>query len=248
MSEGIRLNRYLAQSGVASRRACDQIIAEGRVSVNGNPVIAPGTRVAEGDHVKVDGRRVRPNEATTILLHKPRGLVCTKSDELGRDTIYSLLPGSHRRLAHVGRLDRDSEGLLVLTSDGDFARQAQPPLAGVWRRNTWSPSTAPSTSDTIDRLVAGVYTDGRAARRQGRPPGLRPPRHGGPHPRREAPDPGDVLHPQLPRHQARPRAHRLASRRLPPTRQVAPAGRCGDLLPAHKSANPAQGLAAAKMT
>jgi 23S rRNA pseudouridine2605 synthase len=168
MSEGIRLNRYLAQSGVASRRACDQIIAEGRVSVNGNPVIAPGTRVAEDDHVKVDGRRVRPKAATTILLHKPRGLVCSKSDELGRDTIYSLLPGSHHRLNHVGRLDRDSEGLLVLTSDGDLARRLSHPSQEVEKEYLVTVGRS-LDQDTIDRLVAGVYTDdGRLAAKSAR--------------------------------------------------------------------------------
>lgn len=169
MSEEIRLNRFLARSGVASRRACDQIIAEGRVSVNGNPVTTPGTRVTADDHVKVDGRRVRPQVPTTILFHKPRGLVCSKSDELGRDTIYSLLPGSHRRLNHVGRLDRDSEGLLVLTSDGDLARKLTHPSQGVEKEYLVTVDRS-LDRDTIDRLVAGIYTpDGRlvakAARR-----------------------------------------------------------------------------------
>jgi len=163
MSEEIRLNRFLAQSGVASRRACDQIIAEGRVTVNGEPCITPGSRVTEEDSVKLDGRRVRPQAATTILFHKPRGLVCTKSDELGRETIYSLLPGSFHRLNHVGRLDRDSEGLLVLTSDGDLARKLTHPSQGIEKEYRVTVDRALDHA-TIDRLVAGIFTpEGRLA-------------------------------------------------------------------------------------
>ena len=157
MSEEIRINRYLAQAGVASRRACDQILAEGRVTVNGTPCVKPGTRVTGEDSIKVDGRRVRPQHSSTILFHKPRGLVCSKSDELGRDTIYSALPASLHKLNHVGRLDRDSEGLLVLSSDGDLARKLTHPSQGVEKEYQVTVDRQ-LDRDTIDRLVAGLYT------------------------------------------------------------------------------------------
>jgi len=158
MNEEIRLNRFLAQAGLASRRACDQIIAEGRVTINGDPVISPGTRVNTGDHVKVDGRRVRPlDTTTTILLNKPRGLVCSKSDELGRETIYALLPETLHSLHHVGRLDRDSEGLLILTNDGDLSQQLMHPSKAVEKEYLVTSNQAFENAH-LDQFLEGVYT------------------------------------------------------------------------------------------
>ena len=94
MNEGVRLNKYLASCAVGSRRKCDELIQDGRVEVNGSPCLNMGTRVSPADHVRVDGKRVRPKEAVVIAFHKPRGYVCTREDELGRETIYALLPES----------------------------------------------------------------------------------------------------------------------------------------------------------
>ncbi|MCX6868462.1 MAG: S4 domain-containing protein, partial [Verrucomicrobia bacterium] len=110
MKDGTRINKYLASCAVGSRRKCDQLIKAGRVEVNGSPCLQLGANIAVGDHVRVDGKRVTPREATIVAFHKPRGYVCTRQDELGRETIYALLPESLRSLHHVGRLDRDSEG------------------------------------------------------------------------------------------------------------------------------------------
>jgi 16S rRNA U516 pseudouridylate synthase RsuA-like enzyme len=121
MPEGIRLNKFLASCGVGSRRKCDGLIQTGRIEVNGQPCVNLGTRVTDADAVRLDGKRVKPKAATVIALHKPRGFVCTRKDELGRETIYSLLPERLRQLHHVGRLDLDSEGLLILTNDGDLS-------------------------------------------------------------------------------------------------------------------------------
>ena len=131
MKEGIRLNKYLASCAVGSRRNCDELIRTGRVEVNGAPCVNLGTRIAEGDHVRVDGKRMTPRDVLIVAFHKPRGYVCTREDELGRETIYTLLPENLRALHHVGRLDRDSEGLLILTNDGDLSQQLMHPSKSV---------------------------------------------------------------------------------------------------------------------
>ena len=117
-----RLQKYLARSGAASRRAAERLIAAGRVRVNGAVVELPGTLVTEGvDHVELDGRTIVPaGTPTTVVLHKPRGVVSTVADPQGRRTVVELVP-SGKRLYPVGRLDYDSEGLLLLTDDGDLA-------------------------------------------------------------------------------------------------------------------------------
>ena len=131
MTDGTRLNKYLASCAVGSRRKCDEIIQAGRVEVNGHPCVNLGTRVSPADHVRVDGKRVSPKEPLVVAFHKPRGYVCTREDELGRRTIYDLLPESLRALHHVGRLDLDSEGLLILTNDGDLSQKLMHPSKSV---------------------------------------------------------------------------------------------------------------------
>jgi len=157
VSEGLRLNRYLALAGVASRRAADEIIAAGRVTLNGEVCRKPGARVGENDHVKVDARHIQPKRSTTVLLHKPPGLVCSNSDELGRKTVASLLPDSLRHLAHVGRLDRDSEGLLVLTNDGSLAFRLTHPSHRVEKEYVVSLDRA-IDDYALARMVSGVHT------------------------------------------------------------------------------------------
>jgi 23S rRNA pseudouridine2605 synthase len=157
VSEGLRLNRYLALAGVASRRGADELVAAGRVVLNGEVCTKPGVRVGEGDYVKVDGRRVQPKRFTTVLVHKPRGLVCSKSDELGRKTVDSLLPTTLRHLAHVGRLDRDSEGLLVLTNDGSLAYRLTHPSHRVEKEYVVTLDHA-IDDFALARMVSGVHT------------------------------------------------------------------------------------------
>jgi len=116
----MRLNRFLALAGIASRRGAEAFIREGRVSVNGEVCTDFSTQIAPSDHVKVEGRPVRPREFVYILLNKPRDFLTTRADESSRKTIYDLLPAKLPRLAHVGRLDKESEGLLLLTNDGEL--------------------------------------------------------------------------------------------------------------------------------
>ncbi|MDO5533937.1 MAG: pseudouridine synthase [Propionibacteriaceae bacterium] len=128
--EGIRLQKVLAQAGVASRRAAENMIAEGRVEVNGKLVTEQGRRVdPERDVVRVDGSRIPPpRRHIYAVLNKPRGVVCTMDDPEGRPTVADHLGGySRERLFHVGRLDTDTEGMLLLTNDGDFAQRMMHP-------------------------------------------------------------------------------------------------------------------------
>src|SRR4051812_36634522 len=124
----LRLNRYLAAAGIGSRRHCDELIASGRVTINGQPCTNFSAQPNERDYVKVDGKLVRPEaQSFYILLHKPRGFVSTRKDPHARDTIFDLLPPKLPRLFHVGRLDAQSEGLILLTNDGDFAQRLTHP-------------------------------------------------------------------------------------------------------------------------
>jgi 23S rRNA pseudouridine2605 synthase len=117
----MRLNRYIALAGVASRRGAEEFIVTGRVTVNGKLCTDLATQVTESDSVKVDGRLLRPQDFVYVLLKKPPEVLTTRSDEKSRKTIYDLLPPGLPKLAHVGRLDKESEGLLLLTNDGDLA-------------------------------------------------------------------------------------------------------------------------------
>ena len=129
-AEGVRLQKVLAQAGIASRRACEVLISEGRVEVNSEIVFEQGRRVdPERDVIRVDGARIPPPRRHRYLaLNKPRGVVATMHDPEGRRTIADLLTeGRNERLFHVGRLDTDTEGLLILTNDGDFAHRLAHP-------------------------------------------------------------------------------------------------------------------------
>jgi 23S rRNA pseudouridine2605 synthase len=140
-----RLQRYLARAGIASRRKCEQLILEGRVMVNGKVVDVLGARVSAGDTVTCDGRTVAPEPLEYYLLNKPAGVVSAVSDGRGRRTVTDLVP-SRRRLFPVGRLDRDTTGLLLLTNDGSLAHRLMHPRFQV---------------DKVYRTeVKGVVTDG----------------------------------------------------------------------------------------
>ena len=121
-SGGIRINKFLASCGLGSRRKVELLIEEQRVTINGNVVTGLGTRVSSLDSVKVDGKRVRGVEELTLLFYKPKGFLCTREDTHDRRTIYDILPPKYRHLNYVGRLDKESEGLLLLTSDGALAQ------------------------------------------------------------------------------------------------------------------------------
>ncbi len=123
----MRLNRFLASAGLGSRRSCESLITEGQVSINGRVCLTLATEVAPEDHVKVGNKLIRVERPTYAIINKPRGYVTTMDDEFGRRTIDDLLPRNWPRLFHVGRLDMDSEGLLLLTNDGDLAQKLTHP-------------------------------------------------------------------------------------------------------------------------
>ncbi len=122
----MRINKYLAQCGVASRRECDRLIAEGKVTVNGR-LAGLGDDVNDGDNIKVEGRPVTVKKNEYYLLHKPKGYLCTVSDDKGRKTVMDILGDGVGRVYPVGRLDYDSEGLLILTTDGELAQHLTHP-------------------------------------------------------------------------------------------------------------------------
>lgn len=151
-----RLNRYLASAGVASRRAVEQHIRDGRVTVNGE-VAGLATRVSEGDVVRLDGVPIEPPPARTVLLHKPAGVLTTASDPRGRRTVVELVAAAER-LFPVGRLDMDTTGALLLTSDGDLAHRLMHPRHGVAKTYLAAVRGQPS-AEAIDRLRGGVELD-----------------------------------------------------------------------------------------
>lgn len=128
---GIRLNRFLAAAGLGSRRSCEEHILKGRIAINGSVARDLATRVNEGDDVRVSGRIIHTIAPRTILLNKPSGYTTTRSDRFAERTIFELIPSDAGNLFHVGRLDKESEGLLLLTNDGALAQELMHPSKGV---------------------------------------------------------------------------------------------------------------------
>ena len=157
-----RLQKILSQAGIASRRATEQLMLDGRVSVNGVVVRELGTKAdAAHDDIRVDGRRVKGAEPTRyLLLNKPRGYVTTRVDPQKRPTVIDLLRGVREYVYPVGRLDFDSEGLLIVTNDGDLAARLTHPSHGVARVYEARVLGVPDRHD-LDRLRRGISIDGR---------------------------------------------------------------------------------------
>ena len=158
----VRLQKILSQAGVASRRAAEKLIVEGRVSVNGRTVVELGSKADPGhDDIRVDGRRIKAaGRPRYILLNKPRGFVTTRSDEKRRKTVLDLLEGVREYVYPVGRLDYDTEGLLLLTNDGELAAQLTHPRHGIER--TYEARVAGMPDDrALDKLRRGIPLDGR---------------------------------------------------------------------------------------
>jgi len=157
-----RLQKILSQAGIASRRASEQLMLEGRVTVNGVTIRELGTKAEPGkDDIRVDGRRVRIVEHHRyLLLNKPRGYVTTRSDPQHRPTVIDLLRGVKEYVYPVGRLDYESEGLLILTNDGDLAAGLTHPSHGVTRVYEARVLGVPDAHD-LDRLAGGLVIDGR---------------------------------------------------------------------------------------
>jgi 23S rRNA pseudouridine2605 synthase len=155
-----RIAKVIARAGLASRREAETWIAAGRVAVNGAVISSPALNVTPSDRIMVDGAPLRARERTRLFLyHKPRGLVTTHSDPEGRDTIFRALPRNLPRLISVGRLDINTEGLLLLTNDGGLARLLELPATG-WLRRYRVRALGRVRQDALDRLRGGITVDG----------------------------------------------------------------------------------------
>ena len=157
----IRLQKHLAECGIASRRKAEELIAAGKVKINGH-IAEIGAKVdPKRDKVTVRGKAVVPvNEKVYIMLNKPRGFVTTMSDELGRKTVSDLVADAQARIFPVGRLDRDSEGLLIMTNDGDFANKLTHPSSHV--NKTYRVTVkGVAEEEQILQMKEGIVLDGR---------------------------------------------------------------------------------------
>ena len=157
-----RVAKVLARAGVASRREIERMIADGRVSLNGKVLTTPAVKVASGDQLKVDGRRVSEAEPARVWrYHKPVGLETTHIDPKGRPTVFEQLPKSLPRVISVGRLDLNSEGLLLLTNDGELARALELPATQL-RRRYRARARGRVTQEKLDTLRDGITVEGVA--------------------------------------------------------------------------------------
>jgi 23S rRNA pseudouridine2605 synthase len=159
-TEGVRLQKVLAAAGIGSRRACEQLISEGRVEVNGRMVLEQGLRVdPERDTIRVDGSRIPPpRRHVYLVLNKPKGVVSTLEDPEGRRTLSDFLIERRERLFHVGRLDTDTEGLIIITNDGEFAQKLAHPSYEVPKTYLAEVEGVPNPR-TLKRLRDGVKLD-----------------------------------------------------------------------------------------
>lgn len=156
----VRLQKFLADAGVASRRAGEQFILDGRVAVNGQTVRLLGSKVdSTHDRVTVDGKPVTVRKLVYVALNKPVGCVCSRKDELNRPTIYELLPGEWETVQSVGRLDYNSEGLIFLTNDGQFALRLTHPRYGV-RKIYLATVEGKVTLEMLELFKRGIFHEG----------------------------------------------------------------------------------------
>jgi 23S rRNA pseudouridine2605 synthase len=157
----IRLQKILARAGLGSRRTVEEFIRDGRVAVNGVRAVLGMGADANVDEITVDGKRVEVgDEFVLLMIHKPPGLVTTRSDERGRKTIYSLLPKEFHSLWYIGRLDADSEGLLLMTNDGGLTERLTHPRYGVEKEYVVTPTSRP-TAAQLASLQRGASVSGR---------------------------------------------------------------------------------------
>jgi len=162
----VRLQKFLAEAGVASRRASEDLIVAARVMVNGKVVTELGSKVdPDKDQVMLDGKLVRVRRKLYVALHKPVGCVCSRRDERGRHTVYDLLPADWSNVQSVGRLDYDTEGLLLLTNDGELSLRLTHPRYGV-KKLYQVTVEGRADMDQVAALTRGIRDEGELLRAQ----------------------------------------------------------------------------------
>ena len=165
----VRLQRLLAMAGAGSRRHCEEYITTGRVTVDGKTITELGARVdPESQDVRLDGERLKINRRSYYMLNKPTGVLCTNRDPQGRTRVQDLFPKGHERLFTVGRLDENSQGLLLVTNDGDLAHRMAHPRFEVEKTYRVQVAGIPSR-EIVERLAEGMYfSEGRFAAKSAR--------------------------------------------------------------------------------
>ncbi|NCO87975.1 MAG: pseudouridine synthase [Rhodobacterales bacterium] len=159
-TKGERIAKVLARAGIASRRDAERLIAEGRVRVNGKPIDSPALNISGSDRVSVDGKALAAPEPPRLwLYHKPAGLVTTEKDEKDRQTVFDTLPADMPRVMSVGRLDLNSEGLLILTNDGAVKRRLELPATG-WLRRYRVRINGSVSEERLEQLRRGITVEG----------------------------------------------------------------------------------------
>lgn len=159
----VRLQKFLADAGVASRRACEVIILEGRVAVNGKTIRELGTKVEPEDSVALDGKTLKAKRKLYVALHKPPGFICSRNDPEKRPTASALLPAEWNNLYSVGRLDYLSEGLIFYTNDGDFSLRMTHPRYGIRKKYMVTVKGA-VTPEVARAFTKGVYHEDEVLR------------------------------------------------------------------------------------
>ncbi len=161
----MRINKYLAECGLSSRRKCELFVKDGRVKINGKIITELSTDVRDGDIVTVDDNKVNPiKKHIYIMLNKPKGYICSSSDEHGRKTVLDLIKDHDERIFPVGRLDYDSEGLLILTTDGDLANRITHPRNEIPK--TYIAKVEGAVDDeAINKLRNGIILDGEKTKK-----------------------------------------------------------------------------------
>jgi len=161
-----RIHKLLAHAGHGSRRSCEELIASGRVTVNGQVVTVGDKATLGSDDIRVDGRRVRAERKVYLLLNKPKGVICTNRDPYGRRKVTDLMAGVGERVYPVGRLDADSRGLLIMTNDGELAARLTHPRYEVPK--TYEVEVAGRmTGQDMQKLISGVWlNEGRTKKSQ----------------------------------------------------------------------------------
>ena len=154
--EPVRLQKYIASCGVASRRAAEKLIEEGRVSVNGQIVTEQGVKVTLKDKVMLDGKPIKPEgKKVYIMLNKPEGYICAVSDDRERHCVVDLIEGIEERIFPVGRLDYDTTGLLLLTNDGEFMQSLTHPSYEIWKTYRAVVKGSPNEKN-VDEFARGI--------------------------------------------------------------------------------------------